>query len=130
MPSDLQTYWRPGLAPGAYCCRDGFAGRTETEQTVNDVATALQETDAARETGADPVATGRARIDEIDRAIIDLIRTRMTVSENVQRARIASGGRRIALSRETEIIGRYGEQLGAPGTALAMSLLDLCRGQA
>ena len=78
---------------------------------------------------ADSVANGRARIDEIDQAIIELVRTRTEVSAGIQRARLAAGGRRIELSRETEVISRYGKALGKPGTALALTLLDLCRGR-
>lgn len=53
----------------------------------------------------------------------------MAVSAGIQRARIDSGGRRVHLSREMDILRRYSEQLGRPGTALAMTLLELCRGR-
>ncbi len=76
------------------------------------------------------IAEGRERIDSLDDRIIELIRERMTVSERIQRARVASGGRRIHLSREMEILRRYREGLGRPGTQLAMTLLELCRGRA
>ena len=33
------------------------------------------------------------------------------------------------LSREMEILGHYRDALGKPGTALAMTLLELCRGR-
>ncbi len=33
------------------------------------------------------------------------------------------------LSREMEVLGRYREALGKPGTALAMTLLEMCRGR-
>ncbi|WP_107098426.1 chorismate mutase, partial [Streptomyces pathocidini] len=51
------------------------------------------------------------------------------VSAIIQQARIASGGRRVNLSREMEILTHYRDQLGKPGTALAMTLLELCRGR-
>ncbi len=54
----------------------------------------------------------------------------MAVSARIQRARIASGGRRVHLAREMEVIGSYSARLGRPGTALAMTLLELCRGRA
>jgi chorismate mutase len=85
--------------------------------------------DLATPTAADAVSRGRARIDEIDREIIELVRQRVGVSAAIQQARIASGGRRIELSREMEVIGRYRDALGKPGTSVAMSLLDLCRGR-
>jgi chorismate mutase len=47
----------------------------------------------------------------------------------VQQARIGAGGRRVHLAREMEILRAYGDALGRPGTALAMTLLELCRGR-
>jgi chorismate mutase len=85
--------------------------------------------DLASPAATDAVAHGRARIDEIDQQIIDLVRQRVGVSAAIQQARIASGGRRVELSREMEVIGRYRDALGKPGTSVAMSLLDLCRGR-
>jgi chorismate mutase len=77
----------------------------------------------------DGVSAGRVRIDELDRRIIELISERVSTSKEVQRARVAAGGRRLALSRETEILNRYSDALGKQGTTIAMALLDLCRGQ-
>ncbi|MEU6816515.1 chorismate mutase [Streptomyces sp. NPDC046860] len=71
----------------------------------------------------------RERIDALDDRIIGLVQERMAVSAVVQRTRIASGGRRVSLSREMEILGRYRDALGKPGTSLAMTLLELCRGR-
>ncbi|MCK7622913.1 chorismate mutase [Streptomyces sp. RS10V-4] len=92
-------------------------------------------TAAAPDTGArTPEAAGaiqdaRRRIDDLDGRIIGLVQERMAVSAVIQRERIASGGRRVNLSREMEILGHYRDQLGRPGTALAMTLLELCRGR-
>ena len=84
----------------------------------------------ARTTEAAGVITGaRERIDALDDRIIGLIQERMAVSSVVQQTRIASGGRRVHLAREMEILGRYREALGKPGTSLAMTLLELCRGR-
>ncbi|MFE2097512.1 MULTISPECIES: chorismate mutase [unclassified Streptomyces] len=84
----------------------------------------------AATTGADrTIADARERIDALDDRIIGLIQERMAVSTVVQQTRIASGGRRVNLSREMEILGRYREALGKPGTSLAMTLLELCRGR-
>ncbi|ANP56303.1 chorismate mutase [Streptomyces griseochromogenes] len=81
-------------------------------------------------TGAEQtIADARERIDALDDRIIGLIQERTAVSAVVQETRIASGGRRVHLSREMEILGRYREALGKPGTALAMTLLELCRGR-
>lgn len=75
------------------------------------------------------IADARERIDALDDRIIGLIQERMAVSAVVQETRIASGGRRVHLSREMEILGRYRDALGKPGTSLAMTLLELCRGR-
>ncbi|MFK4067421.1 chorismate mutase [Streptomyces sp. NPDC029674] len=90
---------------------------------------------AADKTGArTPEAVGvienaRERIDALDDRIIGLVQERMAVSAVIQEARITSGGRRVNLSREMEILGHYRDALGKPGTALAMTLLELCRGR-
>lgn len=77
----------------------------------------------------DVIAGARERIDAIDDRIIGLIQERMAVSAVIQEARIGSGGRRVSLSREMEILGHYRDALGRPGTPLAMTLLELCRGR-
>ncbi|MGW3289040.1 chorismate mutase [Streptomyces sp. NPDC001002] len=75
------------------------------------------------------IADARERIDALDDRIIGLIQERAAVSALVQEARIASGGRRVNLSRENEILSRYSDALGKPGTSLAMTLLELSRGR-
>jgi chorismate mutase len=75
------------------------------------------------------ISTARDRIDELDGRIIALVQERIGISAEIQRARIESGGRRVHLSREMEVIGHYSGDLGKPGTALAMTLLELCRGR-
>ncbi|MER6628159.1 chorismate mutase [Streptomyces sp. NPDC000987] len=78
---------------------------------------------------ADVITGARERIDALDDRIIGLIQERMAVSAVIQEARITSGGRRVNLSREMEVLGHYREALGKPGTSLAMTLLELCRGR-
>ncbi|MFF4486942.1 chorismate mutase [Streptomyces sp. NPDC001544] len=87
--------------------------------TATTAATAAEQT----------ITDARERIDALDDRIIGLIQERMAVSAVVQETRIASGGRRVHLSREMEILGRYRDALGKPGTSLAMTLLELCRGR-
>ncbi|HET9381739.1 MAG TPA: chorismate mutase [Streptomyces sp.] len=92
--------------------------------------TATAEKTGARTDEAAGLITGaRERIDALDDRIIGLVQERMAVSAVIQEARITSGGRRVNLSRETEILGHYRDALGRPGTALAMTLLELCRGR-
>ncbi|MGW7254041.1 chorismate mutase [Streptomyces sp. NPDC054834] len=86
-------------------------------------------TTTATTTAEQTIADARERIDALDDRIIGLIQERMAVSAVVQETRITSGGRRVHLSREMEILGRYRDALGKPGTSLAMTLLELCRGR-
>ncbi|KAB8167251.1 chorismate mutase [Streptomyces sp. 3MP-14] len=71
----------------------------------------------------------RAGIDALDAEIVRLVRERMALSERVQRTRMANGGRRISLARENAVLRRWRHELGEPGTTLAMTLLELCRGR-
>ncbi|NLU66874.1 chorismate mutase [Streptomyces sp. HNM0574] len=77
---------------------------------------------------AEMITGARERIDALDARIIALVQERMAVSESIQRARIGSGGRRVHLTREMEILDHYREALGRHGTQLGMTLLGLCRG--
>ena len=91
--------------------------------------TAIDVTGAPTDEAADVISGARERIDALDDRIIGLVQERMAVSAVVQDARIASGGRRVNLSREMEILGHYRDALGKPGTSLALTLLELCRGR-
>ncbi|MGW2801077.1 chorismate mutase [Streptomyces sp. NPDC001269] len=108
---------------------------TSTEQTIAGNSTTAEKSTAAERTGArtpeavDVITGARERIDALDDRIIGLIQERMAVSAVIQEARITSGGRRVNLSREMEVLGHYREALGKPGTGLAMTLLELCRGR-
>ncbi|MEW5355409.1 chorismate mutase [Streptomyces sp. 16-176A] len=86
-------------------------------------------TGARTDEAASVISGARERIDALDDRIIGLVQERMAVSAVVQEARIGSGGRRVNLAREMEILGRYRDALGKPGTTLAMTLLELCRGK-
>ncbi|MDJ1135949.1 chorismate mutase [Streptomyces iconiensis] len=129
---------------GTHAAAAGTAGA----RTVQDRASrgdtdgaAKGDTDGAPGTGNDEngaaapqdaealIAGERVRIDQLDARIIWLVRERLELSENIQRIRIESGGRRVHLSREMEILDHYSTELGRPGRDLAMTLLGLCRGQ-
>ena len=75
------------------------------------------------------VLSGRERIDDLDARILALIAERVRTAAAIQASRIAEGGRRLDLKRETEIIARYREALGRPGVPVAMAVLELCRGK-
>ncbi|MFD7435094.1 chorismate mutase [Streptomyces sp. NPDC059861] len=97
--------------------------------TSTTTAAAGDRTGARTDEAAEVISGARERIDALDDRIIGLIQERMAVSAVIQEARITSGGRRVNLSREMEVLGRYRQELGRPGTALAMTLLELCRGR-
>ncbi|KAB1146021.1 chorismate mutase [Streptomyces luteolifulvus] len=88
-----------------------------------------EKTGARNPEAAEVISDARERIDALDDRIIGLVQERMAVSAVIQEARIGSGGRRVNLSREMQVLGHYREALGKPGTALAMTLLELCRGR-
>ena len=75
------------------------------------------------------IDSARAEIDALDAHIIALVRKRVDVSARIQRTRVTAGGRRVHLAREMQILGRYRDELGRPGTSLAMTLLELSRGR-
>ncbi len=87
-----------------------------------------QPTGAGETLAADEIKAMRERIDEIDQAIIDLWLERARLSQQVGKTRMASGGTRLVLAREKEILERYAAALGADGTQLALLLLRAGRG--
>jgi chorismate mutase len=93
------------------------------------VTTGTTDTGARTDEAASLIGGARERIDALDDRIIGLIQERMAVSAVIQDARISSGGRRVNLSREMDVLGHYRAALGKPGTSLAMTLLELCRGR-
>ncbi len=90
---------------------------------------AAEWTGARTEEAVTLIGDARSRIDALDDRIIGLVQERMAVSAVIQEARITSGGRRVNLSREMEVLTHFSDALGRPGTPLAMTLLELCRGR-
>ena len=84
--------------------------------------------DTLSDSRTDAVAAGRERIDQLDAELVRLIAERAAVSAEVQAARRAAGGPRIVQSRENEVVGRWHEALGRPGSTIALALLELGRG--
>ena len=77
---------------------------------------------------AEEIKAMRERIDEIDQAIIDLWLERARLSQAVGKTRMASGGTRLVLSREREIVERFRSALGTDGTQVALMILRAGRG--
>ncbi|MGW3990963.1 chorismate mutase [Streptomyces sp. NPDC004830] len=119
---------RADKARGA-CRRPGPVAPGRPPTTRSPSMTVTDVTGARTTEAADVITGARERIDALDDRIIGLIQERVAVSAVIQEARISSGGRRVNLSREMEVLGHYREALGKPGTALAMTLLELCRGK-
>ena len=70
----------------------------------------------------------RREIDRLDAEIVAAVKRRTEISQEIGRARMASGGTRLVHSREMKVIERYVE-LGPEGKDLAMLLLRLGRGR-
>ncbi len=71
----------------------------------------------------------RTEIDACDTAIIELVQRRLAVSQQIGALRSASGGTRLNLSREQQVIDRFRTALGPDGAALGMMLLRQGRGR-
>ncbi|MFJ8588162.1 chorismate mutase [Streptomyces sp. NPDC093595] len=92
-------------------------------------AVRTDKTGARTDEAAEVITGARERIDALDDRIIGLIQERVAISAVIQEARISSGGRRVNLAREMEVLAHYRSALGKPGTSLAMTMLELCRGR-
>jgi chorismate mutase len=82
-------------------------------------------------TGSDVDRIGelREQIDACDAAIIELVQRRLAVSQEIGVHRLASGGTRLNLAREQQVLARFQTALGADGAALGMLLLRQGRGR-
>ncbi len=82
-------------------------------------------------TGSDVERIGelRADIDACDAEIIELVQKRLTISQQIGALRSASGGTRLNLSREQQVLDRFRAALGPDGAALGMLLLRQGRGR-
>ncbi|CAL9653560.1 chorismate mutase [Streptomyces sp. enrichment culture] len=79
-------------------------------------------------TASDSLAESlHAQIAELDAAVIELVRRRTELGAELATCRRAAGRPAVELARENDVLQRYGEALGRPGTALAMILTELGR---
>ncbi|MFI9118407.1 chorismate mutase [Streptomyces bikiniensis] len=79
-------------------------------------------------TAAAEVTALRARLDVVDAEVRALVARRLELSREIQRVRQSAGGARTDLTREMRVISPYTEAYGRQGTAIAMALLEICRG--
>ena len=75
------------------------------------------------------IAELRGQIDACDAAIIELVQRRLAVSQEIGELRRASGGTRLSLSREQQVLARFQAALGRDGAAIGMMLLQQGRGR-
>ena len=71
----------------------------------------------------------RSSIDACDAEIIELVQRRLAISQEIGAIRAASGGTRLSLSREQQVLSRFRAALGPDGAALGMMLLRQGRGR-
>ncbi|QDY78595.1 chorismate mutase [Streptomyces qinzhouensis] len=102
---------------------------TATTAAPNAPQTPAEITGARTPEAVELITGARERIDALDDRIIGLIQERMAISAVIQNARVASGGRRVSLSREMDVLTHFRDALGKPGTTLALTILELCRGR-
>ncbi len=85
---------------------------------------------AASTTPADPrISDLRDEIDACDAEIIALVQRRLEISREIGSLRASTGGTRLSLSREAEVLNRFRLALGPDGAALGMMLLRQGRGR-
>ena len=71
----------------------------------------------------------RTAIDACDAEIIELVQRRLAISREIGALRAASGGTRLSLAREQQVLARFRAALGPDGAALGMMLLRQGRGR-
>ncbi|MDT0275029.1 chorismate mutase [Blastococcus goldschmidtiae] len=77
----------------------------------------------------DRIGALREEIDACDAAIIELVQRRLAISQEIGAHRLASGGTRLNLAREQQVLARFQDALGPDGAALGMMLLRQGRGR-
>ncbi|MPR00251.1 chorismate mutase [Modestobacter sp. I12A-02628] len=70
----------------------------------------------------------RQEIDDCDAELIRLVQRRLAISHEIGALRTASGGTRLSLAREQQVLARFSEALGPDGASLGMMLLRGGRG--
>jgi len=71
----------------------------------------------------------RARIDELDARLLEVVAERRAVSHEIQALRRAAGDTTVSPAREQQIRQSYAEALGEHGPDLADAVLVVCRGR-
>jgi chorismate mutase len=90
---------------------------------------ATLKTTAATIPADERIAELRGQIDDCDAEIITLVQRRLAVSQEIGELRRATGGTRLSLAREQQVLARFQAALGPEGAALGMMLLRQGRGR-
>jgi chorismate mutase len=77
----------------------------------------------------DRIGELRTAIDACDAELIELVKRRLAISQEIGALRAASGGTRLSLSREQQVLAKFQQALGPDGAALGMMLLRQGRGR-
>jgi chorismate mutase len=86
-------------------------------------------TPAAASDPAERISELRVEIDACDAEIIALVQRRLAISREIGTLRASTGGTRLSLSREKQVLARFDDALGPDGAALGMLLLRQGRGR-
>jgi chorismate mutase len=78
---------------------------------------------------ADRIGVLRTEIDDCDAQIIELVQRRLAISQEIGALRTSTGGTRLSLSRERQVLSRFRTALGPDGASLGMMLLRQGRGR-
>jgi chorismate mutase len=95
------------------------------------MSTTLENTPTADEAAQAAARIGelRVEIDACDAEIIRLVQQRLAISQEIGTLRRSTGGTRLSLSREQQVLARFQDALGTDGAALGMMLLRQGRGR-
>ncbi|MFI6066466.1 chorismate mutase [Micromonospora sp. NPDC051227] len=127
MMTDVMEQSGSPIRPGQPAAQ-GAEPAVATPPTGADAEPTEQQTGTQEPSASARIVQIRERIDEVDHALITLWQERAALSQEVGVTRMASGGTRLVLSREREILERFRVALGADGTQLALLLLRAGRG--
>ena len=89
----------------------------------------LTATDESTSDAPDRIGDLRGEIDACDAQLIELLQRRLAISQEIGALRAASGGTRLSLSREQQVLSRFRAALGPDGATLGMMLLRQGRGR-
>ena len=78
---------------------------------------------------AERIGELRGEIDACDAEIIRLVQQRLAISREIGTLRRQTGGTRLSLAREQQVLARFQQELGTDGAALGMMLLRQGRGR-